>query len=151
MESYEITSASPADWDAIRALLAGTGLPVAGLEPHLRSTIVARDPTGILGCAALELYGDDALLRSVAVTADRRGEGIGVALAAAAVALAHQHKVLSLYLLTETAEDFFRRLGFEGVGRDTVPASVRQSAEFTSACPEDAAVMLLHLRRPEPC
>jgi amino-acid N-acetyltransferase len=148
MESYEITSASAADWDAIQGLLSRSGLPVAGLEPHLKSTIVARDPNGILGCAALELYGDDALLRSVAVAPDRRSEGIGVALAAAAVALARQHRVLALYLLTETAEDFFRRLGFEGVSRDTVPASIRQSEEFASACPESAAVMLLRLRRP---
>lgn len=147
MESYEVASASFADWASIQALVGQCGLPLDGLEAHLDSTIVARDPSGLLGCAALELYGADALLRSVAVVPQRRGAGIGEALAAAAIALARKHRVLALYLLTTTAQGFFARFGFEVVDRNAVPAAVRQSAEFTSACPAHAPVMVLQLRR----
>ncbi len=148
MESFAITSASPGDWAEISALLDRSALPLDGLESHLDSTIVARDQEGIVGCAALELYGADALLRSVAVAPERRGDGIGAALTSAAIALARRHRIRAIYLLTETAERFFPRFGFEATSRDAVPAPVRASVEFTSACPESAALMVLPLRQP---
>jgi len=148
MEPYEIFPARPADWEAIRTLVSASGLPLDGLEPHLPSTIVARDADGVVGCAALELYDRDALLRSVAVSATRRGSGIGLALTATAIELARRRGVRTIWLLTETATDFFPRFGFERADRGAVPAAVRSSAEFTSACPESATVMRLQIRSP---
>ncbi|MGH7620943.1 MAG: arsenic resistance N-acetyltransferase ArsN2, partial [Gemmatimonadaceae bacterium] len=46
-----------------------------------------------------------------------------------------------LYLLTTTAERFFAELGFRTIDRADVPASVRGSVEFTSACPDTAVAM----------
>ena len=126
--------------------LGALGLTLDGLEAHLAATIVARDATSLLGCAALELYGTDALLRSVAVAAEHRGKGLGEALTAAAIALARQRGVRGIYLLTETAERFFPRFGFEIISRDAVPAVVKASAEFTTACPASATVMVLPFR-----
>ena len=45
-------------------------------------------------------------------------------------------------LLTETAEGFFRRRGFELVGRDAVPSDVQASAEFQGLCPVSARVLV---------
>jgi amino-acid N-acetyltransferase len=146
MEPYEIVAARSGDWPRLATLLHDSGLPVEGLEAHLDATIVARDATTILGCAALEVYGNDALLRSVAVTAEHRGKGLGEALTAAAIALARRRKVRAIYLLTETAARFFPRFGFEETTREAVPAGVRQSVEFTTACPASATVMVLPLR-----
>jgi len=146
VEPYEILPAQGVDWPAIREVVTAGGLPLDGLEDHLATTIVARDGGGILGCAALELYGADALLRSVAVSSERRRHGIGLALTSAAIQLAHRHGVRTLWLLTETAAEFFPRFGFEPTSRAAVPASVRESVEFTSACPESATVMTLPLR-----
>ena len=146
MEPYEIVAARPADWPTLATLLRDSGLTLDGLEAHLAATIVARDATSLLGCAALELYGTDALLRSVAVAAEHRGKGLGEALTAAAIALARQRGVRGIYLLTETAERFFPRFGFEIISRDAVPAVVKASAEFTTACPASATVMVLPLR-----
>jgi amino-acid N-acetyltransferase len=146
MEPYEIVAARPGDWPHLATLLQNSGLPLDGLEDHLPATIVARDATSILGCAALELYGTDALLRSVAVAAEHRGRGLGEALTAAAIAMAHQRGVRAIYLLTETAERFFPRFGFEETTRDAVPARVKQSVEFTTACPASATAMVLPLR-----
>jgi amino-acid N-acetyltransferase len=146
MEPYEIVAARPGDWPRVTHLLRESGLPLDGLEDHLEATIVARDATTILGCAALEVYGTDALLRSVAVAAEHRGKGLGEALTAAAIALARRRKVHAIYLLTETAARFFPRFGFEETTREAVPARVKESAEFTTACPASATVMVLPLR-----
>jgi amino-acid N-acetyltransferase len=149
LEAYEITPAAGEDWPSLRALLARSGLADDGLGPHLGSTLMARDARGIIGCAALELYDDAALLRSLAVDASERGTGVGTALTVAALELARRHHVRRVYLLTETAADFFPRFGFTPVARAHVPATVRQSVEFTHLCPDSAAVMLLELRSEE--
>jgi amino-acid N-acetyltransferase len=63
----------------------------------------------------------------------------------AALALARSHHVKQVYLLTETAEGFFSRLGFEPVDRATVDSAVQQSVEFTTACPSSAVAMMLKI------
>jgi len=146
MEPYEIVPARPGDWPHVATLLQDSGLPLDGLDQHFDATIVARDATTILGCAALEVYGPDALLRSVAVAADHRGKGMGEALTAAAIGLARRRGVRAVYLLTETAAQFFPRFGFEETTRAAVPGAVKQSVEFTTACPASATVMVLSLR-----
>jgi hypothetical protein len=55
--------------------------------------------------------------------------------------------VRSFCLLTTTASQFFvRYFAFRPVARDAVPEAVRQSIEFTSACPSTAQAMMLEGR-----
>jgi amino-acid N-acetyltransferase len=129
------------DAEGILALLAHHQLPVVGLEDHLKTTMVARRQSRVVGSAALEVYGDGALLRSVAVAPEVQGLGLGRELTAAAERLARDLRVSALYLLTTTAEGYFPKLGFERIARADVPASVQASVEFTSACPASAIVM----------
>lgn len=136
-----IESAYPADLAAILSLLAENGLPQAGLQDHLETALVARAAQGVVGSAALELYGSAALLRSVAVAEPCRGRGLGQQLTQAALTLARQRRVTAVYLLTETAGDFFPRLGFKPVERNRVPDEVRGSLEFTTLCPDSALAM----------
>ena len=103
--------------------------------------MVARDAGQVVGAAALELYADAALLRSVVVDASVRGQGVGQQLTVSALALANELGVSTVFLLTTTAADFFPRFGFERITREDVPASVRASVEFQSACPASAVVM----------
>ena len=95
----------------------------------------------MVGCAALEVYPDGALLRSVVVDADAKGLGIGKQVTMAALNLASALGTAAVYLLTTTAEEFFPRFAFERIGRDQVPAGVQMSVEFRSACPSTATVM----------
>jgi len=106
------------------------------------AAVVARRGNAVIACAALELYGDAALLRSVAVSPDHRGEGLGQKVTQGALALARHQGVRRIYLLTETADRFFPRLGFRRITRHQVEPAVRQSVEFRSACPESAVVMV---------
>jgi amino-acid N-acetyltransferase len=144
MESVHtrIGAARPGDVPDILALLEQHHLPTDGLRDHLATTLVARAEDGrIAGSAALEIYPDGALLRSVAIAPERQGHGLGRALTEAAIALARDRRVPAIYLLTTTAERYFPRFGFTRVSRIDVPPAVRTSIEFTSACPSSATVM----------
>ena len=131
----------PNDVDEVYSLLREHHLPVDGLAGHLETTLVARGANRILGSAALELYGNSALLRSVAVARSSHGQDIGRDLTLAALQLARERGVLAVYLLTTTADRYFPRFGFERINRSDVPAAVQSSIEFTSACPSTATVM----------
>ena len=141
----DISPATPADLPAILALLAASKLPRADIEAHVASTLVARQEPGVVGTAALELYGGAALLRSVAVATERRGQGLGAALTVAALDLARRRGVRTVYLLTETAGQFFPRFGFTAITRAQVEPAVLESPEFTTACPKSALVMVKQL------
>jgi amino-acid N-acetyltransferase len=145
MEST-ITPAAPGDADDVSRLLAASALPLDGALACLGTAVVARSEGRVVGYAALEVYGPEALLRSVAVDEVLRGRGLGRRLTAAALDLASQSGVATVYLLTTTAEAFFHQFGFERVDRDNVPAAVRTSVEFTSACPASATVMSWQIR-----
>ncbi len=95
----------------------------------------------------MEIYGACALLRSVAVSPERRGEGLGILLTESMLILSKELGILRLYLLTETASDFFPRFGFRVVERAQVPETVKQSVEFRSACPDTALAMELILSK----
>ena len=142
-----MTSIEPAlgsDRPAIEQLLTEAGLPLEGLELALSTAIIARSDGGeraVVGCAAIEPYGSAGLLRSVCVASDFRGTGAGRNLVPAAESLAAARGIEDLYLLTETAVDWFPRLGYEFTSRAAVPAALTSSPEFTSACPESAAVL----------
>jgi amino-acid N-acetyltransferase len=141
-----IESATPNDLPEIRALLQRLRLPLEGVAEHLTTMLVAREGEAIVGTAALELYAEGALLRSVAVEPQWQGKQLGHQLIDAALQLATTHGVRTVFLLTTTAEQFFPKFGFEQINREQVPPSVRRSAEFQSACPASAIVMRRPLR-----
>ena len=138
------TTIAPAHEDDLAAvldLLRRSQLPTDDLEHHLATTLVARRDGRVVGSAALEVYGTGALLRSVAVDAPLRGEGLGHRLTEAALALGRTRRVKTVYLLTTTAGDFFPRLGFHRIERSAVDPAVQTSVEFTTSCPASALVM----------
>jgi len=107
--------------------------------------MAAWDGPQMAGVVGLELLGDVALLRSLAVPAEYRGRWIGSQLTCKAEAYARSQGVEVLYLLTLTAEVFFARRGYRVVGRDTAPAAIQETTEFRSLCPDSAVCMVKHL------
>jgi amino-acid N-acetyltransferase len=136
-----IDQARPEEAEAVLRLLERHHLPVDGLTGSPGTILVARENGQIVGSAALEIYADGALLRSVAVAPEAQGRGLGQQLTAAAIRMAERLNVRALFLLTTTAERFFPRFGFEPIAREEVPATVQASIEFVSACPSSATVM----------
>jgi N-acetylglutamate synthase-like GNAT family acetyltransferase len=136
----EIREGTAAEFPAIEVLLVQAGLPLEGFRQSEKLTVATLDGR-IVGAAALEVYPNGVLLRSVVVAEDLRGSGLGQRLTAAALLAASRAGHRTAYLLTTTAGGFFRRFGFAAIDRSEVPADVSQSIEFTSACPASALVM----------
>jgi amino-acid N-acetyltransferase len=140
-----IEQAHADDIPAVLTLLEESELPVEGLDALLGAMLVARKDQGVVGSAALELYGGVALLRSVAVAPSLRGQQLGKRLVEAALDLARLHNIEIVYLLTETAQSFFPRFGFRPIPRSEVSPVLHQSIEWTTACPATAQVMITKL------
>jgi UDP-N-acetylmuramate: L-alanyl-gamma-D-glutamyl-meso-diaminopimelate ligase len=138
----------PGDIDKIRALLDQVGLDWRDLaDEDYRNFLVLRNEDGLVGCIGLEIYGEDAILRSLAVNPNGRGQGYGWMLADTEIQYARHRGVRRIYLLTpETASDFFaEKLGFRVVDVSTVSDAVAQSSTFRSQRGKSPMTMRLDL------
>jgi amino-acid N-acetyltransferase len=125
----------------VRALLEANALPVADLDTASPEFFGLIDAAGVLGVIGLERHGDAALLRSLAVRASQRGAGLGTLLVQGLEEEARRLKVRELWLLTTTAEPFFRQLGYAPAPREAAPEAIRATQEFGSICPSSAACL----------
>ena len=132
----------PEDLGPALALLREAKLPLQGVEAQPDAYTVAESAGEIVGLAGLERYGRDGLLRSLAVAPGWRGRGLGGALTGEILARADREGLDAVYLLTETAADFFPRYGFRRIERSGVAGGVRASAEFAELCPASSLVMV---------
>jgi amino-acid N-acetyltransferase len=132
----------PTDTPAILALLASAGLPTSDISGITGlQTWVIETGDSICGVIALQAFGSEGLLRSLAVASDHRSHGIGRALVAQLERDARAAGVRKLVLLTQTAESFFRNLGYQSMDRHQVSAEIQQCAEFQTLCPASASCM----------
>lgn len=95
----------------------------------------------VKGVIGLEVFGTDGLLRSLAVASDARSEGLGTALLEKLEEHAHSVAVTQLYLLTETAEKYFRRKGFKTISREMASENIKSTKQFNELCPASAVLM----------
>lgn len=139
---FRIRRGESADLPAVVELLKGAGLPTADLTSALRLqmwVLDARDsPQGVV---ALERFGSKGLLRSLAIAPQYRQRGFGRELVLRLEHDAEADGVEQLVLLTETAQPFFRTLGYDVIDRRYVSKELAQSAEFRSLCPASAVCM----------
>ena len=133
--------ATPADREAIGALLDSERLPSSDLATGGVALIAARSQGRLAGCIGIEPHGDAGIIRSLAVAPEYRGRGIARSLVSRAEALAWGRGVRRLYLLTEGAAEFWRKAGYSVVLRSEAPAAIRASAEFASLCSPSATCM----------
>ena len=134
--------------DAAQRLLGDAGLPVTDLTPALMDDFIGlRDGSRWTGLVGIERFGEVALLRSLVVTPECRGRGQGRRLLDAAEAHARACSVRTLYLLTETAADFFAATGYDPTEREAAPEAIRSSSEFSDLCPASAVLMSKALAR----
>lgn len=144
-----IGECTPRDREALLRLLSQAGLPSSDLDPDkLLHFLVARDADGsVMGAVGIEISGEDALLRSLAVHPDHQGLGIGRRLVYEMEARARGKGVRTVYLLTVTVPGYFPALGYTGVERSRVPGTIVQTQEFRSICPASAVCMCKDLGR----
>lgn len=144
MEDITFAPASADDLSAIRALLERCGLPTADLRDGLLEHFtVCRIGGRIVGTIGLEVLAETALLRSLAVAPEHRGQRLAHDLWSRVRDRARRGGIRRLYLLTTTAEALFFRWGFRRVARDEVPGAVQATSEYSALCPSTAAVMAI--------
>ena len=143
MSEISITPARAEDLNEIKALLTSNDLPTAGVDDHWKTFLVARDGDRIVGCGGAEAYQFAALIRSIAVDPHYRSHGLGRRLVRQLLDRLASHGLREFYLLTTTAEEYFKKRGFKPIDRDEVHPQLLSSREFQDACPESAVCMRL--------
>ena len=138
-----ITAASEADVPFIKSLLRDANLPLEGIDDHWKTFVVARDGSKIVGCGGSEAYQFAALIRSIAVAADYQKHGIGRRIVRQLLDRLASRGLREFYLLTTTAEEYFKKRGFKTIDRDEVHPQLLASREFQDACPSSAICMRL--------
>lgn len=109
-----IRPATPADWDAISALI--RSFPEQLMQEHLpepEEFFVAEEDGVIIACGALEIYSQRlAEVRSFAVLPEHQGKGIASALVDACLARAKERGVYEVLSITGSPA-FFEKHGFK--------------------------------------
>ncbi len=137
-----VTFTAPEDVPAIDALLARYDLPAIVPSGDVE-TLVMRVPEGIIGCVSLQVAGDNGFLFGLAVHPERRGTGLGWVLGDGVLRRARSLGLRRIYLLTNTAADFFgAKLGFSPIEPATVDAAIRESPNFSAAASQPNAVCM---------
>jgi amino-acid N-acetyltransferase len=138
----QIRRGRPNDLATVRALLQGAGLPTDDLTWALRLQLWVLEAESLLaGVIGLERFGAGGLLRSLVVAPEYQRRGLGHELVAQLELDARAEGVEQLVLLTQTAQAFFRELGYSVIDRRYVPDELKQSEEFRSLCPATAVCM----------
>ena len=132
--------------DGIKAALVKAKLPADDLGDARvlvwRFETIEGTPVGFGG---LEIFGRDALLRSLVTLPPLRQVGMGAAMVAMLETEARALKCHAIYLLTASGTDFFARLGYATCARSDVPQAVRSSRQFAELCPASAVAMIKRL------
>lgn len=142
-ELSDIEAARAEDLPLVAQLLRRVGLPFADLHAQFpEAFVVVRSGAAIVATAGLELHRDSALLRSVAVDAAFRGRGLGRRLVEDRLSAGSQSGASRVYLLANTAYEFFVSLGFEPMRRSESPPALAAASEFASICPASAPCLI---------
>jgi len=133
----QLRPATADDFTAIVQLLQETGIGTEDLNPaHTAAFLLLSEGAEILACGAVERFnGRCGVVRSVAVRAPQRGQGLATRLMRSLETHARLRGQERLYLLTESAAGFFARLGYVRCEWSEVPEAVRESGPFSrQAC-----------------
>jgi N-acetylglutamate synthase-like GNAT family acetyltransferase len=120
--------------DGLKASLARAGLPADDVDdPDLLFWRFESDDVPV-GFAGIEIFGQDALLRSLVTLPPVRLRGIGAAMVAKMETEARARGARAIYLVADDNAPFFAKLGYAPCGRDGVPPAIAASAQFVRLC-----------------
>ena len=130
----------------LRIILLSEGLPVETILTAPVHFYEIETSTGArIGWGGLEIYDKNAVLRSVVVKSVLRGTGAGRVLVDTLLNEARKLGLKRLWLLTNTAENFFGKMGFGHAIRSEAPKQIQDCEEFTWAHNDTAHCMCMKL------
>lgn len=133
--------ATTADLQTIKELLNIGMLPSDDCDEHINNFIVIEENSEIIGVGGLEICGAIGLVRSIVVEPKYRVRGIGRKIYRLIEDKAHGLGIHTLYLLTESATEYFEKFGFVVQERFDVPVAIMETKQFKELCPSSAIVM----------
>jgi len=125
----------------LREALAAEGLPTDDLTEQGRRFFRVMQNGATVGFAGYELFGENALLRSIVITPDNKGKGLGEATLRHLIDKAKEEGARQGYLLTISAAPYFERLGFSRIDRAVAPKAIMNSMQAASLCPASAIIL----------
>ncbi|MGD2171018.1 MAG: arsenic resistance N-acetyltransferase ArsN2 [Gammaproteobacteria bacterium] len=147
MFAGSIVPLRPAQIPQLEALLDANSLPSEDCAEQSENFFGIFDGDRLLAAGGLQPAEEFFLLRSLVVDPAYRGRGLARALSGFLLDRAEAAGGAAVYLLTETAAEYFTRLGFEPTARECVPKAVARTRQFTSLCPDNADCLLFRLPR----
>jgi len=137
---------SDKELDSLKEFLRSNNLPTEDVSLNKGLFLAYYNTHDVLvGSGGLEFYDNLALLRSLAVSPELRGQQVGKEIVSQLLEAAKQRDISEVYLLTQTASFFFQKMGFKPVARENVPDAIQKSSEFATVCPASADVLVLKL------
>ncbi len=131
----------------MRATLEKNKLPVDDLGGEGQRYFSLLDRSGsAFGYGGLEGAGADQLLRSLIIHPAAQGQGMGRALVRLLEARAREEGAQRVWLLTNAAEKYFKRLGYKTVDRAEAPKAITRTKQFARLCPASAMLMRKELK-----
>ncbi len=134
-------TAKKKDLTDIKKILKQSNLPTKDCDSHADNFIVVEQEGEIIAAGGLEIYGALGLVRSIVVIPEYRGKGISRKILTILEDRAYDRGVNTLYLLTETAEKYFKNLGFSVKKRSETPEAIVKTKQFSDLCPSSATIM----------
>ena len=141
----EVIDLEEADLPLAKQLLQSNGLPFEDCYEHIGNFVGIFYERELIAIGGIEILGKTGLLRSIAVQANRHGQGFGFVIVQALQHRASQLGIETLYLLTESAGAYFHSLGYQSIVREKLPAEITQTKQFRSLCPANAQAMFIRL------
>jgi amino-acid N-acetyltransferase len=135
-----IVPASQNSFSAAIALLKKNSLPTEDIDPG-KQLFVVEEGDNVVATVAVEYNYNDALLRSLSVSKEKRKSGIGAELVEFIEGYVQKQGVQRMYLLTTTAATFFSKRGYATIDRDNVPEFIKNTKEYRTICSSSSTVM----------
>lgn len=141
MQKLTYQSPTAEQFEAAIQLLETNNLPTADIRSPQVAMLVALAGDAVVGCIGMEAASPFGLLRSMAVEEQYRGRGIAQALCDLVLQEAVRRGYEGVFAMTMEADGFFVKKGFALQPRESVPAPIRATAQFSSLCPQSAKVL----------
>lgn len=126
---------------SVQSLLEDNGLPFEDCAQHIDNFVGVYDEDELIAFGGLEILNKKGLLRSVVVREGYRERGLAGLIIEDLHEKARMSGLQDIYLLTETAQRYFEKLGYQNVSRADLPEEVKATQQFLSLCPASAQVM----------
>jgi enamine deaminase RidA (YjgF/YER057c/UK114 family)/N-acetylglutamate synthase-like GNAT family acetyltransferase len=131
----------------LAAMLRSVDLPLPGASDQV-AMLKAYLGGELVGCVGYGRYGASAVLHSLVVIREAKGEGVGRALVHSVIERLKKTGMRQIYLVTTDTARYFGYLGFSPVARETIAAEVLASSHLAQYGEGEATYMCYAVAQP---